>query len=103
MKVIRLKLPLPANFDFANPEDFGLGTPSSHEASEISNSALISEFVFSCGIEQSPNALSVLSLQVLKIEQNKNILKACLGDVKDTNQNQIHIKECKEFTTKVSF
>ena len=38
---------------------------SSAEASERSSSALISAFVFSCGIEQSANVLSWLSLQVL--------------------------------------
>jgi hypothetical protein len=38
---------------------------SSAEASDRSSSALISEFVFSCGIEQSANVLSWLSLQVL--------------------------------------
>ena len=47
---------------------FELDSPlsaSSAEASERSSSALISAFVFTCGIEQSANALSPLSLQVL--------------------------------------
>lgn len=40
--------------------------PSSPDASEISSSAFISAFDFSCGMEQSAYALSALSLHVLK-------------------------------------
>lgn len=39
---------------------------SSQEASDISNSALISAFVFSWGMVQSEKALSLLSLHVLQ-------------------------------------
>jgi hypothetical protein len=44
---------------------------SSAEASERSSSALISAFVFTCGIEQSANALSPLSLQVLHSKKKR--------------------------------
>jgi hypothetical protein len=50
------------------PFEFDLSlSASSAEASERSSSALISAFVFSCGIEQPANVLSWLSLQVLHI------------------------------------
>ena len=44
---------------------------SSAETSERSSSALISAFVFTCGIEQSANALSPLSLQVLHSKKKR--------------------------------
>jgi hypothetical protein len=44
---------------------------SSAETSERSSSALISAFDFSCGIEQSANALSPLSLHVLHRKKTK--------------------------------
>lgn len=69
------KYSLPANLDGLTPlsSAFKLDGTSS---SEIPNSALISEFDFSCGIEQSANALSVLSLHVLqnKRQGNQSIL-----------------------------
>lgn len=43
---------------------------SSAEASESWSSALITAFDFSCGTEQSANALSPLSLQVLHRKKN---------------------------------
>lgn len=67
---------IPADFKGLVPLEIGcnLDESSSQEASERSNSALISAFVFSCGIEQSANALSALSLQVLKRISNSNKL-----------------------------
>lgn len=59
--------------EVSKPLEFdALLSASSAETSERSSSALISAFVFSCGIEQLANALSSLSMHVLRSERERD-------------------------------